>query len=202
MNMTKVMTTSTRAEGGIPALGSAITWIERTGGLIAGLCIFTIMLVVFVDVLFRYLLNSPMTFPYDLIGIYLLPASFFFSLSETFRLNHHIAVDIFYLKRSHVTKRVFRLIAAVLSLGVFVPIAWLALDESAERFQNNDVIGGSILWPTWIPSAFVFLGFLLLVLRLAVDGLALVVAIANRTSDVAGESPERSQEKLAEDDAL
>lgn len=200
--MTKVMATSTRTEGGIPALGSAITSIERAGGLIAGLCIFAIMLVVFVDVLFRYLLNSPMTFPYDLIGIYLLPASFFFSLSETFRLNHHIAVDIFYLKCSKVTKRVFRLIAVLFSIGVFLPIALLALDESAERFQNDDVIGGSILWPTWIPSAFVFLGFLLLVLRLLVDGLALVVAIANRTSDVPGESPERSLEKPAEDDAL
>lgn len=186
---------STEDHGGSGLLDRAsrvVLWLERAGSAIAGTAIFVVMVTVFVDVVKRYFFNSPLTFAYDLIGIYLMPIAFFLALSDTFRLNHHIAVDIVYLKLSVPVQRALRLAAAVLSTVVFVPIAQLSVVQAIERLENNDVIAGTIEWPTWIPSAFVAVGFGLLIIRLLVDGIGLAVALASRSSTVPGESFERA----------
>lgn len=192
MTATQTLKTGASNASVFMRIGSFVTAVERIVAVIAGLSVFGIMVIVFVDVLCRYFLNAPLTFAYDLIGLYLLPLSFFFALSDTFRRNHHVAVDIFYLTCRPVVQRLFRLIAAVLGVLVFIPISSLALRQASERLANADVIGGSILWPTWIPSAFVFVGFALLLIRLLADGAALVAALARNSEDVPGESPDRT----------
>lgn len=169
---------------------------------LAGLTTFAIMLIVGTDVLMRYALNAPFSWSYDLIGIYLVPLSFFFALSATFRQNHHISVDILYLRYPERLQRLARLVIALL-FGPFVFwMVWLAVRDAHARYAGGDAISGTILWPTWIPSAIVALGFLALMLRLLLDAIALTLSLVRGTDEVSGESPPRSMATIDAEDKL
>lgn len=187
-------------------------WLERLnrtfGGIedlmlrAAGLTTFAIMLIVGADVLMRYVLNSPFSWSYDLISIYLVPLSFFFALSATFRRNHHISVDILYLRYPEAVQRLCRLLVALL-FGPFVFwMIWLAALDAHERYVAGDAISGTILWPTWIPSAIVAVGFAALMLRLLLDAVALAAAMLRGSPDVPGESPARAVVDVDTEDGL
>jgi TRAP-type C4-dicarboxylate transport system permease small subunit len=165
--------------------------LENVGGILAAVSIFAMMAIVFVDVFLRYFLRSPLSWSYDLISLYLVPIVFFFVLSETFRKDNHIAVDLLYLRLPGFLRRIARLVIAVLTIPVFLDIVMLSLKDADQAYRNNEVLSGAILWPTWIPLVVVALGCGLLVLRLALDAVALLVALAVRSQEVDGESPPR-----------
>src|SRR3546814_8206686 len=54
-----------------------------------------IMLVIVVDVVMRYFFSAPLSWSYDLIGMYLVTLVFFLALADTFRRGGHIKVDLF-----------------------------------------------------------------------------------------------------------
>lgn len=169
---------------------------------LAGLTTFAIMLIVGADVAMRYVLNAPFSWSYDLIGIYLVPLSFFFALSATFRQNHHISVDILYLRFAERMQRLVRLAVALL-FGPFVFwMVWLAVRDAHERFAGGDAISGTVLWPTWIPSAIVAVGFFALMLRLVLDAVAILASLARATPDVPGESLSRALATVDAEDGL
>lgn len=176
----------------LPTLDRIVTFTERLLVHVSAAGIAAVMLIVVLDVGGRYLLNAPLLWSYDLISIYLFPAIFFLALSDTFRRNHHLAVDILYLRMSELTQRSLRLFGALVGAAVMAPVAWLAAGQTAERYAENSVIAGTILWPTWIASMVAALGVGLLVLRLALDAAALAAAIGRRSRDVPGESSERA----------
>ena len=178
---------------GLVRANAAITAMEKAGAWIAGAAIFVVMSIVVVDVARRYLLNKPLPWSYDLISIYLLPLLFFPVLSDTFRLNHHVAVDILYLRMGRTRQRLCRLLTTLTATIVFVPIAWLALDKAGKSYASGDVLAGTVPWPTWIPPAILAVGFGLLVVRLVLDAVALAASLVGGTPDVPGESPERDK---------
>ncbi|WP_173934331.1 TRAP transporter small permease [Chelativorans sp. Marseille-P2723] len=169
---------------------------------LAGITTLVIMLIVGADVGMRYVLNAPFSWSYDLIGIYLVPISFFFALSATFRQNHHISVDILYLRFPQFLQKLARLGVAL----IFGPFAFwivlLAVEDSRERYLAGNAISGTILWPTWIPAAIVAVGFSALTLRLLLDGAALIVAFVRGTTEVVGESPARASASVKAEDEL
>jgi hypothetical protein len=57
--------------------GNVLGVLERALTVIATIALFAIMALVVADVFMRYVLNSPFSFTYDLIGLYLLAAVFF-----------------------------------------------------------------------------------------------------------------------------
>jgi TRAP-type C4-dicarboxylate transport system permease small subunit len=150
------------------------------------------MLIVFLDVFLRYFFRSPFTWSYDLISLYLVPVLFFLVISETFKRNHHIAVDLLYLRFLETGKRIARLLIALLTIPIVWEIVTLSARDAIDGYRNNEVLSGAILWPTWIPLLVVVLGFGLLIVRLALDAIALIVALTFRTPEVVGESPPRS----------
>ncbi len=166
---------------GAGPIDRAARWVGRleyaasTG---AALALFAIMLVVFADVLLRYLFNAPLAWSYDFISLYLMGAAFFFALSETLRRNHHVAVDILYLRLSLRARRLWKLLGWSLSFVLFAIIFVLAVRTSWSRWAGDNVVAGAIPWPTWIPAAIAAAGFLLLIARLALGVLALALALA------------------------
>lgn len=194
------MSSSVADSSPLDRLNSLLSRFEAVTGVVAALAIFAVMAIVTVDVALRYALNAPLPWSYDLIGLYLVPLMFFFVLSLTFSSNHHIAVDIVYLRMTPALRRLCRLIIAFISLMVFVPITWLAAIGTISRLQADEVISGTILWPTWIPEAFMFIGCVLLCLRLVSDAVSLMIALLGSSSRVAGESPDRDRVvEIAED---
>lgn len=174
------MAESVRGAGG-GAIGFAAGWVarlENAASAGAAASLFAIMLIVVVDVMLRYLFNSPLSWSYDFISIYLMGIAFFFSLSETLRRNHHVSVDILYLRFSLRTRRIWKLAGWSLSFALFAVIFALAAHTSWVRWAGDNVVAGAIPWPTWIPAAIAALGFLLLLARLALGVLALALALA------------------------
>ncbi len=186
--------------GGRSALDRAARWLERldhaasTG---AALALFAIMLIVFADVLMRYIFNLPFSWSYDFISIYLMGAVFFLVLSETLRRNYHVAVDILYLRLSLRARRFWKLVGWSLALVLFALIFVLAVRTAWSRWAADNVVAGAIAWPTWIPAAIAALGFLLPLTRLALGVVALALALATARpldaaiagDDVATEAP-------------
>lgn len=170
---------SGRAGGGL--LDRAGRWLGRldyTASTGAALALFAIMLIVFVDVVMRYFFNSPLSWSYDFVSIYLMGAAFFLSLSETLRRNHHVAVDILYLRLSLRARRLWKLLGWSLSFALFGAIFLLAALTAWSRWAGDNVVAGAIPWPTWVPAAIAALGFLLLLARLALGVVALALALA------------------------
>ena len=78
----------------IKASLKALTAVERVTSTIAAVFMFAIMMIVFTDVVMRYVFNRPFSWAYDLISLYIMAGVFFLSLSGTYAVNGHISVDI------------------------------------------------------------------------------------------------------------
>ena len=170
-------------------LDGLVRWVDRldhAAASVAALALFAIMLVVFGDVLMRYVFNMPFSWSYDFISIYLMGASFFLVISEAQRRNYHVSVDILYLRLSLRARRAWKLVCSLLTLALFAMIFVLAVRTGWTRFTGDNVVAGAIPWPTWIPAAIASLGFLLLLARLTLGVLALALAlVAGRPLDAA-----------------
>ena len=145
-------------------------WIARMEVILAGLssvAMAAIMVIVTIDVVLRYAFAAPLSWSYEMIGLYLVGAVLFFGLSDTMHQHGHIALDIF------VPLVPMRLLHAVQATGfaagtVLVGlIAWLEAQETWLAFIRDDRLATIIPWPTWIAHAILVLGVTVLTLRCA-----------------------------------
>ena len=158
-------------------LHGAFRALEAACVVLAGFSLCAIMLVVVIDVVLRYLFNAPLTWSYGLISLYLTASAFFLAISDAAARNHHVAVDILYLRFPDRGKWVARLIGAVVGLPVFTAILCLAVGETSEKWIAGDVLAGHIPWPTWIASLIVVIGAGLMVVRFLFEVVACGTAI-------------------------
>jgi TRAP-type C4-dicarboxylate transport system permease small subunit len=159
----------------------ALTAIERVTSSIAAFFMFAIMIIVFSDVVMRYVFNRPFSWAYDLISLYIMAGVFFLSLSGTYAVNGHISVDILLPRFSAIIQRVCIIISNLVGLAIFIPITWLGYQRALDNFTSGDVLAGAIPWPTWASAALVPVGAGILALRLAVH------LVANTASLLTGE---------------
>lgn len=144
----------------------AMLAIERVLRTVAAACLLAVMLLVFCDVLARYLFQSPLIVTYELVGMYLMPAIFYFALSDTLADHHHIAVDLLVPRIPAPTRRVIEALASALMATLFVWIVWIFAPSALANFRGNAVVMGALEWPTWIPDAIVVIGATTMAMRL------------------------------------
>jgi len=113
-------------------------------------CLFAMMIIVFVDVVMRYLFNSPLGFSYDLISLYLMVGVFFFALSDTLRHDEHVRVDILYLRMSRGVRRLCDRISYGLSAVLFATVLWTGLLRAVASTARGEVMATLIPWPIWM----------------------------------------------------
>lgn len=113
-------------------------------------CLFAMMIIVFVDVVMRYLFNSPLGFSYDLISLYLMVGVFFFALSDTLRHDEHVRVDILYLRMSRGMRRLCDRISYGLSAVLFATVLWTGLLRAVASTARGEVMATLIPWPIWM----------------------------------------------------
>jgi TRAP-type C4-dicarboxylate transport system permease small subunit len=159
----------------------ALTAIEKVTSAIAACFMFAIMIIVFSDVVMRYVFNRPFSWAYDLISLYIMAGVFFLSLSGTYAVNGHISVDILLPRFSAAIQRLCIIISNLVGLAIFIPITWLGYQRALDNYISSDVLAGAIAWPTWASAALVPVGAGILALRLAVH------LVANTASLVTGE---------------
>jgi TRAP-type C4-dicarboxylate transport system permease small subunit len=173
-----------RVEAGLAVLASAI--------------MVAIMLIVAADVGMRYIFNQPFGWSYDLVSLYLTLALFYFCLSRGFATHAHVGVDIVHYYVSPAVRRLFALVTCAVSAPLFALIAWICFKRACAAYVNDDVLAGAIQWPTWAMIALVPLGAGLMTIRLAVDGIAHLIALMGGPEIIPLPALARSDEALAE----
>jgi len=123
------------------------------------------MLIVVADVLLRYVFGTPLSWSYNLIGLYLMVAVFFFALSDTLHNHGHIAIDIFQHQIPHRPRHLSLALGYILSTVVMALIGWQAWLRLKSAYINDDRIAAVIPWPTWIGYFIVAIGCTVVTLR-------------------------------------
>ena len=143
-----------------------MTALERILRAVGVACLLAVMAIVFCDVGARYLMNAPFPWSYELIGMYLMPAMFYFAVSDTLAADHHIAVDLLRPAMPTWLARGVEVAGGLGMAGVFAVIVWLFTGSSIEKWASGAVVMGVVEWPSWIPDAIVALGSAAIALRL------------------------------------
>lgn len=159
--------------------------IELLCQWLTGLLILAIMLIVFGDVIGRYLFNRPFRWAYDLINLYLMAGLFFLALSFTYAAHAHVGVDIVVQKLSDNGRRLAECLTCVVALPLFALISYAGATRAWTNWQNGDAMSGLIAWPTWVGAALMALGSGVLVLRLAFRLVGNVASLATGRAIVA-----------------
>lgn len=141
--------------------------IERVLRAVSVACLLSVMAIVFCDVGARYLMNAPFPWSYELIGMYLMPALFYFAVSDTLASEHHISVDLLRRRMPRWLVRVFEVVGCAAMAAVFAVIVAIFSASSLEKLRAGAVVMGVAEWPSWIPDAIVALGGAAIALRLA-----------------------------------
>jgi TRAP-type C4-dicarboxylate transport system permease small subunit len=146
--------------------------IERLFDVVAVILIASIMVIATADVAMRYVFNSPFSWTYDLISMYLMVALFYLVLSSTFADNGHIRVDLFSRHMPPTVQRAFEILIDLSALGLFLMITYAGASRGLAAYQSQDVAAGYIPWPTWPSIAMVPIGAGLMVIRMLLHILA------------------------------
>lgn len=175
-----------------------LTIFEKAMTAIASLALFLIMVLIFLDAMFRYIFNSPLAFTFDIVTLYLMSAALLSVLSYTLRHGGHISIDLFANLMNHRLYLVLVGLALLASVGVCGIIARETSGLSFESWEMGEVMTGIYAWPLWIGKAIVAMSFIGLTARLLHCGLSnllagllhipeLEIAIMHNPSDPEGE---------------
>src|SRR5690606_4304758 len=118
--------------------------------VVAAASMAAIMLVVTLDTTLRYVLSAPLTWSYDLVGLYLMVAVFFLALPDTLNHHGHIMVDLFQRLIPFRLRHLLLGIGYALSTWVMVLIVWGAGQRMTTAFLKDERIAALVPWPTWI----------------------------------------------------
>ena len=164
----------------IGKLETVLARIDSALTTVAAISLFSIMLIIVSDVAMRYIFNSPYSWSYELIAMYLMTSLFFFCLSGTLAEDGHIAVDIFHIKMSRRSRHAALAVGYWLSCPLFGMIAWVSANNTWVSFIHNEFTAGEIPWPMWASLVCVPLGVIPLLARI------LVRAIGHTLSAIKG----------------
>lgn len=167
-----------RADSWVLWLNGVLLRIESVVTGITSCAIVAIMLIVFADVGLRYGFNSPLTWSYDFVSMYLMAALFFLTLSATLRDGRHVRIDILLLMVRPRIRHTLELIGYLMTLVLMAGILYQGVAKVHATYLSGDTAAGVIAWPLWTVVVFVPLGAGLLALRLGVGAASLAVAIA------------------------
>ncbi|MBV1897284.1 MAG: TRAP transporter small permease [Rhodobacteraceae bacterium] len=148
-------------------ISAALALLETGLAIISGAALAAIMMIVVVDVIMRYVLSAPLSWSYDLIGLYLVVAVFFFSLSDTMHHHGHISIDLFQHMIPHRLRHALLSVGYLFSTVIVAMIGWQAWLRFMIAYSADDRIAAVVPWPTWIAYSIVTLGSLVLALRCA-----------------------------------
>lgn len=150
--------------------------LELVTSSVAATGLVVVMFIVCIDVAGRYIFNSPLTWSYDLVSLYLLPLVFFLALGDTLRRRYHVCVDIFSNHFKPRTQVFWGMVNWALASALFITIALLMFGRAYTDYVQNNVIVGDYNWPVWISAAIGCVGSGLMSLRLVAGTVAYAMA--------------------------
>lgn len=147
-------------------LDRVVTQIENVLLLLCSLAIIVAMFLTTADVIMRYAFKSPISWVFDFVMLYLMPAAYYLAFSYGMKTGTHLAVDFFI---GHMPSFVLRRICPVILLlgaGLMFYIAWKLCLETYERLTEGHTMFGPIAWLTWPTAAIIGISFLIFAMRI------------------------------------
>jgi|AZIH01.1.fsa_nt_gi TRAP-type C4-dicarboxylate transport system permease small subunit len=136
-------------------------WLELVCRFLENVLIFTAgymtiaaMIITFIDVIMRYAFNSPMSWVFDFITMYLLPGCYFLAFSYALRTGNHLKVDYFKGKFPPQFTKVCVTVSGLLATALFVYITYTYAIRTYSAWEENEIIYGAVNWLVW-PSDFI-----------------------------------------------
>lgn len=140
--------------------------VEKILFALSALALFAMMILVSLDVLFRYFLHRPLTFQYELTSYYLLVCATTLSLPVAYKRGAFIKLDLLgkhLPTRLHGYLRGCNLLVGAL---LFLLITWFSGTRTYDQWQSGGSIFGVIDWPVWLSLIWVPIGCFMLSLTL------------------------------------
>jgi len=117
-----------------------INWATRLSGFIAGIVLFSMMMLTTIDVICRYFFNASILGVYEITEFMML-CVVFFSLSFAQKLKGHVAVNILVDRLSNKNRQIFNVCNFLISIIFLLIIAWMSSSQGIELFHSNRVSG-------------------------------------------------------------
>lgn len=144
---------------------NALDYIDRGLVLVSAASMFVIMVIVMCDVVMRYFFTRPLAWSYDVISLYLMVGMFFFALSDTLRVGGHVGIDVFQLLIPSRIRHFGEALGYLATAALTGMMAQLAFSRGLSAWQNEEMLSGAYLWPTWLAQLPVVVGTGVLALR-------------------------------------
>lgn len=138
-----------RSDGLLARLAGIGRRIDQALAMVGWAALLLIMSLLTADVFCRYFFNSPISWAFDLIALYLMACVFFFGLADTLRHNENVAVDIVYRQLGGRAKAACDVVIYIAALGVFGVLFYVTLVATLDSFARREVMAGLIPWPVW-----------------------------------------------------
>ncbi len=142
---------------------------------ISAVVIFFMMIWIFLDVMLRWLFNSPIKGTVEITGEYFMVILVYFSISYTHRYGGHVGVDVLTAKFSKRMKRWTTLLYSLLALIVVIILGVSNFLEGLDYFEKGTLSSGLIKYPLAPAIMIITFGILILTIRLICDSISLVI---------------------------
>ena len=138
----------------------------EVAGLLAGFATLAIVLLVSYDVFMRYFFDQPQLFV-DEIASFLQVLLIFGGAAYTFRVGGHVRVDLVTNIVSKHARAWLRLATLVMGIVLLLVLMWVTT-QSAWTALRYGRVSAVMLYPLWLPMAFIPAGLLLMALTMMV----------------------------------
>lgn len=140
--------------------------VENILLFIAAASIFSMMVLVSIDVVFRYVLNSPLEIQFELTTYYLMVMSIVLAMPWGAREGAYIKITLIKTVISEPIRRGLIVINCLIVAAVFLLVSWKSLHFTIESWINQEYIFGVIEWPVWLARVWIPIGTFVLSIRM------------------------------------
>lgn len=136
-----------------------------TGGLAGALCLFTVTLITFYEVVARYIFDSPTTWSLD-YSIYLVMWATFIGAAYTLMWHGHINVEVLVDKFPKKSQRQLKIFVYGLALVFCVILTWTGLISCLDAYRYKEVTLSYTRTPLYVPMFAIVAGGILMILEI------------------------------------
>ena len=160
-------------------------------GLLAGFATLAIVLLVSYDVFMRYVFEQPQLFV-DEVASFLEVLVVFGGAAYTFRVGGHVRVDLVTGRLAPAARAWLRVVTLGLGVVFLAVVIWVTVQSGITAFRYGRV-STVMLYPLWLPMAFIPAG-------LALFGLAMALTLVRQIRRALGEAGRRDEVSPGEDE--
>jgi TRAP-type C4-dicarboxylate transport system permease small subunit len=164
--------------GALAAVDRSTRWLEDAAMTVAAIGLSAMALSTAIDVLMRYVFNSPLFWVYPVVTNYLVVFLFFGAVSGTQRVRHHIGVELIVRRLPPRWREALSAAVTTITLIFFLAAAYCGFGLFLEAWETNQALPGVVAWLRWPSYVVIPIGFGLLSLRLLVQILQSIVGAA------------------------